>query len=100
MISFQNNILVTDDGVACLCDFGLANILETVGPTFATSVFAGSVRWMAPELVISSVDSQSKPISHSFSTDVYSFGCVAYQVCIPVTAGEFELTAIPNLLLD
>lgn len=63
-------------------------------------MFAGSVRWMAPELVISSVDSQSKPISHSFSTDVYSFGCVVYQVCIPVTAGGFELTAIANLLLD
>jgi len=75
-----NNILVKDGGVACLCDFGLANILETVGPTFATSAFAGSVRWMAPELVISSVDSQSKYIPHSFSTDVYSFGCVVYQL--------------------
>lgn len=72
----QGNILVTDDGEACLCDFGLSFILELAGPSSMTSAFCGSVRWMAPELVYS-----DPLVFRSASTDVYSFGAVAYQVC-------------------
>ncbi|KAJ7719616.1 kinase-like domain-containing protein, partial [Mycena olivaceomarginata] len=48
-----NNILISDDGNACLSDFGLATTFSeadsTAGMT-SSSNRAGSVRWFAPEL--------------------------------------------------
>jgi serine/threonine protein kinase len=89
--SFKHNILVDDDGHACLCDFGLGNIYESVGPAFVTSVFAGSMRWMAPELVLSNNDPDiAQRLPRSTQTDVYSFGSVVFQVCL------FNGKKIPN----
>ncbi len=81
---FKHNILVDDDGHACLCDFALGNIYGTVGPDFIlSSNFAGSVKWTAPELVMSySTPDISRRLPRSTQTDVYSFGSVAFQVCL------------------
>ncbi|KAF8515359.1 kinase-like domain-containing protein [Hysterangium stoloniferum] len=60
------NILVSDQGIPCLTDFGLFRILgDTVGLTTSLNV-AGSLRWMSPELFHGEkVDEQS---------DVWAFG--------------------------
>ncbi len=55
---------------------------------------------MAPELAKSCVDGQRKHNYRSRSADVYSFGCVTYQVCIPVGSRRFKLTAAADMILE
>jgi serine/threonine protein kinase len=43
-----------------------------------TSFFAGSTRWLAPELVWAMVDNENPPIT--MHSDVYAFGAVAMEV--------------------
>ena len=69
-------MLVDDNGQACLCDFGLSRVIEAAGASAVTSTFAGSVRWMAPELL----GMNDLPIRTSMRTDVYSLGRVALEV--------------------
>ena len=85
----QNNTLVNDDGRAMLTDFGLAKVIEELaGPTGnTTSTCAGSVRWQAPELIFDTGSEQDddmgdapKPSSPTPASDVWSFGCTAYEV--------------------
>jgi len=57
---------------AKLTDFGLSPILKR-----GARVLGGSLRWMAPELI---GGSQSR--NASASSDIYSFGCVAYFVAV------------------
>ncbi|EDR03985.1 uncharacterized protein LACBIDRAFT_306311 [Laccaria bicolor S238N-H82] len=81
-----NNTLVNDDGHAMLTDFGLAKVIEELaGPTGnTTSTCAGSVRWQAPELITDTrpdiSDDASKPSSPTRGSDVWSFGCTAYEI--------------------
>ncbi|KIJ52455.1 hypothetical protein M422DRAFT_243241 [Sphaerobolus stellatus SS14] len=44
------NILISDDGVPRLTDFGLSRILNEASGFTRSSDLAGSLRWMAPEL--------------------------------------------------
>ena len=76
-IHIKANVLVNDNGHACLCDFGLSRVVEAAGASAITSTFAGSVRWMAPELL----GVNGLPIRTSVRTDVYSLGRVALEVC-------------------
>ncbi|KAJ7878116.1 kinase-like domain-containing protein, partial [Mycena olivaceomarginata] len=71
------NILVKDDGVCCLADFGIAVFAEMhVSWTISsTSSIRGAVRWLAPELL----DPEHKP-KPSTTRDVYSLGCTIYEV--------------------
>jgi len=72
------NVLVDDQGQACLADFGLSRLLEsTVTPSTATSTFAGSIRWMAPELFAFEVEPRAQL---SLDTDIYSFGQLMLEV--------------------
>ncbi|EDR03980.1 uncharacterized protein LACBIDRAFT_306303 [Laccaria bicolor S238N-H82] len=84
-----NNTLVNDDGHAMLTDFGLAKVIEELaGPTGnTTSSCAGSVRWQAPELIFDTGSDQDdymgdapKPSSPTPASDVWSFGCTAYEI--------------------
>lgn len=71
----QANVLIDNMGQACLADFGLSRILEELsGTASTTSNLAGSIRWMAPELVISSC----RP---NIYTDMYAFGSLMLEVC-------------------
>ena len=85
----QNNTLVNDDGRAMLTDFGLAKVIEELaGPTGnTTSMCAGCVRWQAPELIWDTISDQGedtgdapKPSSPTRASDIWSFGCTAYEV--------------------
>jgi serine/threonine protein kinase len=79
----QGNILIDDNGRAIITDFGLSKVMEELSGSLNrhTSFFAGSARWMAPELMSSLVrdDSRAPPITTS--SDVYAFSCVCLEVC-------------------
>ncbi|KAJ7471695.1 kinase-like domain-containing protein [Mycena galericulata] len=72
-----SNILVDDDGHACLTDFGLTVLTDAT--TTQTNNGAGSVRWMAPEALHPTAcglqDFVRRPAS-----DIYAFGCVCLEV--------------------
>ncbi|THU90607.1 kinase-like protein, partial [Dendrothele bispora CBS 962.96] len=72
------NILINDNWQACLTDFGLT-VFDGPTPTSLTSRREGSVRWMAPELLIP--DSFGFDCSRpTAKTDVYAFGCVCFEL--------------------
>ncbi|KAJ7197945.1 kinase-like domain-containing protein [Mycena pura] len=70
------NILITDEGSACLADFGLSYFSETT--TTTSSARAGCIQWMAPELIDPS--KFGKRFLRTPATDVYAFGCVCLEL--------------------
>jgi serine/threonine protein kinase len=76
-------VLISDNGDACLCDFGLSRIIKSeAGPSgFTTSNFAGSIRYMSPEL-LNSEEEEALPLVTAAS-DVYALGCVGLEVRYP-----------------
>ncbi|RXW23396.1 hypothetical protein EST38_g2433 [Candolleomyces aberdarensis] len=115
------NILIDAHGYAIITDFGLSKVMEEVSQACSsnsppgtacggrgTSVFAGSTRWMAPELILALVDedehntdsaqspggsSSSKP-KITTKSDVYAFASVCLEVCVHLTS-----PALPNGLV-
>src|SRR5688572_22083015 len=69
------NIMIRDDGVVKLTDFGIAQILDAQRMT-VTGQLLGSPAYMAPEHV------EGKPLD--FRTDVFAVGILLYQL----TTGE------------
>ncbi|KZV87337.1 kinase-like protein, partial [Exidia glandulosa HHB12029] len=65
------NILVCDDGVACIADFGVSAVLAQYPAQNATP--AGTFRWMAPELLQD--DSRV-----TWASDMWAYGCVIMEV--------------------
>ncbi len=66
------NILLSPDGRAYLTDFGIAvNIAEP--RRTRTGVTVGTAEYMSPEQIL-------RPAQIDFRTDVYSFGCVLYEM--------------------
>jgi serine/threonine protein kinase len=75
------NILISDEGNACLSDFGLATAFFEADPTAAItcSNHAGSVRWWAPEL-IEPKSFGCERFVRTPATDVYAYACVCLEV--------------------
>ncbi|KAF5376922.1 hypothetical protein D9615_007330 [Tricholomella constricta] len=76
------NILVNDEGVACIADFGLAFYdgdtfpLDESPDSLASSLSgAGTVRYMSPERLHPETNSALS----TFASDVFSFGMVIYE---------------------
>lgn len=67
-----SNILITNDGVVKIADFGLAKSLEATMKLTKTDVFMGTVNYTSPEQGL------GKPLDHR--TDIYSLGIVFYQI--------------------
>ncbi|KAJ7485303.1 kinase-like domain-containing protein, partial [Mycena latifolia] len=70
------NILVTPSRRACIADFGLSSIVNTMTLRFthsSTNVRGGTARYQSPELFRG--ESQSY-----FGSDVYAFACVCYEI--------------------
>ncbi|CAE6533647.1 unnamed protein product [Rhizoctonia solani] len=68
------NVLVSPDGVAKLTDFGLSTMSESsIAFSATTTSQAGSVRWMAPELLLDE-SPKSKP------SDVYALGMTILEI--------------------
>lgn len=90
----KHNVLIAEDGVAKLCDFGRSNI---IGHRGYTTTFTGTARYMAPELIgetpfssdthpsgsqNDSLVTDQEPFVPRLSkaTDVYGFGVLAMEV--------------------
>ncbi|KAJ7360826.1 kinase-like domain-containing protein, partial [Mycena albidolilacea] len=71
------NILITQEWNACLADFGLTSLSDATIAT-NTSHRAGSIRWMAPELI--DPDRFGQKFLRTPATDVYAFGCVCLEL--------------------
>lgn len=73
-LSRKENVLINDNGDALLMDFGLAMVMEENSLYSSSYREGGSVRWMAPELLL------NNKVTRSCNTDVYSYGGVAFEV--------------------
>jgi serine/threonine protein kinase len=76
-MSSQNNVLIDNKGRAQIADYGL---LTTCSDLKGTSYIRSNVRWAAPEL-FEVPDTDDTSGSPKLESDIYSFGCIAYQVC-------------------
>ncbi|KAJ7142511.1 kinase-like domain-containing protein [Mycena epipterygia] len=78
-----SNILVSDEGNACLSDFGLATTISdadsTTGLFTSSSNHGGSLRWFAPEL-IQPKSFGCERFSRTPASDVYAYGCVCLEL--------------------
>ncbi|KAJ7779227.1 kinase-like domain-containing protein [Mycena metata] len=81
------NILVTPSGRACICDFGLASIVNeiTLRLHSTTKAQGGTARYYAPELF----QGNSKK---NFASDIFAFACV----CTEILSGEVPFHESPN----
>ncbi|KAF9483626.1 kinase-like protein [Pholiota conissans] len=87
------NVLIDDTGKPVITDFGLSKVIEEVTMDAdaplnlharATSFFAGSTRWMAPELVMALVLDDGRPPVITTYSDVYAFA----SICLEVASGQ------------
>ena len=78
MQASQCNILIDEHGCAIISDFGLSKVME--GMDKNSSSFAGSTRWMAPELISALVNDEGVSPPISTYSDVYAFGAVCLEV--------------------
>ena len=62
------NVLVNNEGIVKLSDFGCA---KNIGSIFKS--YAGSIGWMSPEMY--------KGVSYGRQTDIWSLGCTIYEMC-------------------
>lgn len=70
------NILVKEDGVCCLSDFGLAVFAEMhVSWTTSSNTIQGANRWLAPELF-----DPTHKLESSTTRDIYALGCTMYEM--------------------
>ncbi len=69
-----SNILLDDDGVPYVTDFGLAKVFESGSEMTATGVIAGTPSYMAPEQA-SGHGADIGPMA-----DVYSLGAILYEL--------------------
>ncbi|KAF8145320.1 kinase-like domain-containing protein, partial [Mycena galopus ATCC 62051] len=72
------NILISNEWSACLADFGLASFSDVTASTTTSHNRAGSLRWMAPELI--DPEKFGQRFLRTPATDVYAFGCVCSEL--------------------
>ncbi|KAG2071008.1 kinase-like protein [Suillus decipiens] len=78
-----SNVLMDEDGRACLADYGLALIVASSTDmrtsTTETCNSPNAARWAAPELFLGEDETDFQP---TVSSDVYSFGCIMLQILV------------------
>lgn len=77
------NLLVTPEGTVKITDFGIAKAAEAV-PLTRTGMVVGTAQYVSPE------QAQGKQVSPA--TDIYSLGCVAYEMVAGVRPFQGDST--------
>jgi serine/threonine protein kinase len=75
-LPMQSNILINDTFNVQLTDFGLTRFADSTTVSFS---HAGSLRWMAPEL-INPEEVGLLDFKRSFQSDIYAFASVCFEV--------------------
>lgn len=82
----SGNVLINDDGTACLTDFGLSHLKSNSeeNMSFMTTTIGGAVRWQAMELVPpQNTNLYEKFLPDlTFKSDIYSIASVTLQVSL------------------
>ena len=88
----QVNILVSSTGAACLADFGLSTTEESQRLWLSTTSTraAGTLRWLAPELLTAESEEVYIPCHNTRASDVYAFGMVGYEVYLYIFCSEMS----------
>ncbi|KAH7705265.1 protein kinase MAP3K [Aphelenchoides avenae] len=75
----SGNVLLADKEGATLkiCDFGLSNLKPSSQPK-SNGYFAGSLLWMAPEILAQNTGKKQTP--YTFASDVYAFGICVFEL--------------------
>ena len=74
-------MLISKAGKAQVCDYGLSPIISSPNFTIAaTPGVAGSLRWLAPEIIDPPSEANSKPLMASKPADVFAFAMLAVEV--------------------
>lgn len=73
----QANVLVNDNGEACLTDFGLTIVLYHSNTFTSTYTSGGTLRYMAPELLEEKDGFFGMP---SEKSDIYAVAMVVWEV--------------------
>lgn len=69
------NVMITDQGVVKVMDFGIARALDDVGATLtSTWNVVGTAQYLSPE--------QAMGESADYRSDIYSVGCLLYEVLL------------------
>jgi len=76
------NVLITNDGIAKLLDFGIAKLVKTEGDVTKTQTFAFTPDYASPE--------QIRGENLSTSTDIYSLGVILYELLTGSRPFKFE----------
>ena len=79
MTPLQHNILVDNNGVARISEYGLQIALRR--SPYSRPILVNA-RWMAPE-VLSEVNRRVSPLGGGVAADVYSFAIVAFEASLP-----------------
>lgn len=79
-IHIKDNILVDEDGVPKIADFGLSRVKDLQASLTGTSSAGakGSLRWQAPELLFP--DMFGGTGKHTFASDIYALGMTCLEV--------------------
>jgi serine/threonine protein kinase len=75
----ENNILVDSNENALICDFGRSRQPDdqpNEAMLFNSSPFAGTVRYMSPELL------ETETARPSPAADMWAYGCIALEVSV------------------
>ena len=73
----QRNVLVDDDGVACVSEYGLEFVLREEA---SSNALPTNVRWTAPEVISAVSKNQRLSANDGKRADVYSFAMVMFEV--------------------
>ncbi|KDR67956.1 hypothetical protein GALMADRAFT_257468 [Galerina marginata CBS 339.88] len=92
------NVLVGDDLVCRLADFGLSSIVDSQRLGRASPSCAGSVCWMAPEIM----DPSRIKVKNPKAGDIYALACTIYEIYTGkapfLTTNEFPPTMTTIIL--
>ena len=87
-----HNILISDQGIAKIIDFGIAKARDRVGGDTETGSFKGKVRYVAPEQALS-------PRSTDRRADIWAVGAVLYYLMAGRSpyAGDNDIATLTHL---